>query len=165
MNAIAILQFSPVPAYFCCGQVKSPICKLQSISALKKTHIRVIYNTICRQVESQLYDAQEDSHSYVSLTLTRLGFQNHYSVWGGEGQMAHRRKENIQAIFLQSKQQKKTYQGILRTQEPTPLGSQTSLGPSSKFAKILEPLSGFVHSVHIIQSMVPLTMLEHFLGY
>ena len=25
-TAIAILQFSPVPAYFCCGQVKSPVC-------------------------------------------------------------------------------------------------------------------------------------------
>ena len=25
MTAIAILQFSPVPAYFCCGWVKSPI--------------------------------------------------------------------------------------------------------------------------------------------
>ena len=25
MTVIAILQFSPVPAYFCCGWVKSPI--------------------------------------------------------------------------------------------------------------------------------------------
>ena len=26
MTANAILQFSPVPAYFCCGWVKSPLC-------------------------------------------------------------------------------------------------------------------------------------------
>ena len=30
MTAIAILQFSPVPAYFCCGWVKSPICQRHS---------------------------------------------------------------------------------------------------------------------------------------
>ena len=43
--------------------------------------------------------------------------------------MAHQRKSTIQAIFLHSKQQK-PYQGPLRTQEPTPIGSETSLGPS-----------------------------------
>ena len=32
-------------------------------------------------------------------------------------------------IFLHSKQLK-PYQGTLRTQEPTPIGSETSLGPS-----------------------------------
>ena len=43
--------------------------------------------------------------------------------------MAPQRKSTIQAIFLHSKQQK-PYQGPLRTQEPTPIGSETSLGPS-----------------------------------
>merc|ERR1711954_506183 len=43
---------------------------------------------------------------------------------GGGGQMAHQRKST-----LQSKQQK-PFQGTLRTQEPTPIGSETSLGPS-----------------------------------
>ena len=43
--------------------------------------------------------------------------------------MAPPRKSTIQAIFLYSKQQK-PYQGTLRTQELTPIGSETSLGPS-----------------------------------
>ena len=36
MTAIAILQFSPVPAYFCCGWVKSPICNQKQ--ALQTKH-------------------------------------------------------------------------------------------------------------------------------
>ena len=43
--------------------------------------------------------------------------------------MAPQRKSTIYAIFLHSKQQK-PYQRSLRTQEPTPIGSETSLGPS-----------------------------------
>ena len=48
---------------------------------------------------------------------------------GGGGKSAPQRKLAISAIFLHSKQQK-PYQGTLRTQEPTPIGSETSLGPS-----------------------------------
>ena len=33
MTGITKLQFSPVPAYFCCGYVKSPICDVKDISA------------------------------------------------------------------------------------------------------------------------------------
>ena len=54
---------------------------------------------------------------------------NQASGEGVGGQMAHRRKSTIWPIFLHSKQQK-TCQGILRTQEPTPIRSQTSHGPS-----------------------------------
>ena len=32
MTAITILQFSPVPAYFYCGWVKSPICTPPSLT-------------------------------------------------------------------------------------------------------------------------------------
>ena len=52
-----------------------------------------------------------------------------YLIRQGGGQMAHQSKSTIQAIFLHSKQQK-PYQGTLRTQEPTPIGAETSLGPS-----------------------------------
>ena len=45
------------------------------------------------------------------------------------GKSAPQRKLAISAIFLHSKHQK-PYQGTLRTQEPTPIGSETSLGPS-----------------------------------
>ena len=47
----------------------------------------------------------------------------------GVSQMPPPRKSTISAIFLYSKQQK-PYQGTLRTQELTPIGSETSLGPS-----------------------------------
>ena len=57
-------------------------------------------------------------------------------------------KITVMAIFLNSKQQK-TYQGTLRTQESTPIGSQTSLGPS------MDPAG----------TLAPLTILEHFFGH
>ena len=38
--------------------------------------------------------------------------------------LANQRKSTIKGIFLHSKQQK-PYQGTLRTQEPTPMGSET----------------------------------------
>ena len=47
----------------------------------------------------------------------------------GGGQMAHRRKLAVWAMFLYSKQQK-SYQGTLGTLELTPIGSRASLGPS-----------------------------------
>ena len=36
MTGIAILRFSPVPAYFCCGWVKSPTCCETSNKLMRK---------------------------------------------------------------------------------------------------------------------------------
>ena len=92
----------------------------------------------------------------------------------GGGQLAHRRKSAVSAIFLHTKQQK-TFQGTLGTQDLTSKGSKTSHGPSmdptgplnwsSKFSNILEPLSGYVYHFYIIHSLAPLAMLELFFGH
>ena len=49
-------------------------------------------------------------------------------LWRG-GQLAHRRKSAVLAIFLHTKQQK-IFKGTLGTQDLTSKGSKTSHGPS-----------------------------------
>ena len=89
--------------------------------------------------------------------------------------MAHQRKSTIQAIFLHSKQQK-PYQGTLRTQEPTRIGSETSLGPSMDPTGplkqmvpdpiIFKPISGQVYHFYSAPYLLaPPIILEHFFGH
>ena len=84
----------------------------------------------------------------------------------GGGQMAHRGKLAVWAMFLHSKQQK-SYQGTLGTLELTPIGSGTSHGPSMDptgslawtlwFSRIFQA----VYTFSIFYT--PLNMLKHFL--
>ena len=89
----------------------------------------------------------------------------------GGGQMAHRWKSAILAIFLHSKHQK-SYQGTQGTQELPPTGSMTSHGPSlgltgsfkrtlwfSRFCKAVFTFSKKIHSLN------PLNIMEHVYGH
>ena len=89
----------------------------------------------------------------------------------GGGQMAHRWKSVILAIFLQSKH-KKSYQVTVGTQELPPTGSMTSHGPSldltgsfkrtlwySSLCKAVFSFSKKIHSLNL------LNIMEHVYGH
>ena len=83
------------------------------------------------------------------LNLHWLGSQNPYQGVGGGGKWPTTENQ-LYRLYFCLLSNKKTYQGTLRTQEWTPIWSQTSLGPpldptgslkgTSKFWKIFDPL-------------------------
>ena len=56
MTAIAILQFSPLPAYFGCGWVKSSICALPLI---KSSNYFINITLVC---DDYRFNAHKDFH-------------------------------------------------------------------------------------------------------
>ena len=61
------------------------------------------------------------------LTLINATYFQNYLRRGGAQSSSHQ-KSAVSAIILHTKQQK-TFQGTLRTQDHTSIGSRTSLGP------------------------------------
>ena len=102
-----------------------------AIKIYKGLHHNYLVRHILFSLEESSIENSNDTDirkMQMHLTLTRRAFQNHLKGRGG-GQMAHRWKSAILAIFLHSKHQE-SYQGTLGTQELPQTGSMTSHGPS-----------------------------------
>ena len=91
------------------------------------------------------------------LSPIQVSIYNH-NVWTRNHVNLNGPPEKIRLYFCILSNKKK-YQGTIRSQELTPIGSQTRLGPpldpkgTSKFSKILEPLSGCVLYFNIISTL------------